>query len=190
MAAQPAAPDPRLIERELDRLQADIQQLRIDYQRFLAGDLHLPPDEQREKIQTRLRRLRSDNFKGAAERFRLGTLEAQLNSYAELYSRRLRAREEGLGRRRVPAEEEPRPDPEKGVVIGAKPSATDVAVLYQGLYLRDGNRQPKTDLDSFRAYLDRQAEMIRQKTGCSDIVFRVALEEGKMKLKAKPLPRN
>ena len=45
------------------------------------------------------------------------------------------------------------------------------------------------DLGRFRAYLDRQAEVIRKKTGCAEIQFRIAVEEGKMKLKAKPLRR-
>ena len=43
--------------------------------------------------------------------------------------------------------------------------------------------------DYFRAYIDRQAEAIRKKTGCAEIQFRIAVEEGKMKLKARPLRR-
>ena len=43
------------------------------------------------------------------------------------------------------------------------------------------------DLDRFGAYLERQAEAIRSKTGCREIQFRVAVEDGKMKLKAKPI---
>ena len=43
------------------------------------------------------------------------------------------------------------------------------------------------DLGSFRAYLGKQVDAIRQKTGCSDVQFRLALEDGKLKLKARPL---
>ena len=46
---------------------------------------------------------------------------------------------------------------------------------------------PKMDLERFGAYLERQAESIRSKTGCREIQFRLAVEDGKMKLKAKPI---
>ena len=177
------------IERQLNQLDADIRRLRVDYQRFLAGDLHIPPEDLRESIHGRLRRLRTKNLKAAADNFRLNSLEARYNSYAELYSRRLREREEG-SRRVAGAEQEKRPDAQKGVVIGQKAGSDEVTALYKGLYLRDGTRQPKASLESFQSYLDRQAQAIRQKTGCSEIEFRVAEEGGKLKLKAKPLRRS
>ena len=43
-------------------------------------------------------------------------------------------------------------------------------------------------IDSFQTYLRRQTEAIRQKTGCDEVQFRVAEEDGKLKLKARPVP--
>lgn len=171
---------------ELDRLASEVQQFRIDSQRFFAGDLPVPPDELRERILDHLRRLRNDPGKGVAESFRLSSLEAQLNAQLELHGRRLRERERG-GRSPHGDRAERAPDPQRGVVIGETPDDTAVAVLYKGLYLRDGDRTPQVGLEQFRGYIDRQAALVRQKTGCSEIHFRVALEEGKMKLKAKPI---
>ena len=40
---------------------------------------------------------------------------------------------------------------------------------------------------AFRGYLAQQIESIRLKTGCDAVQFRIATEDGKLKLKAKPV---
>jgi hypothetical protein len=55
--------------------------------------------------------------------------------------------------------------------------------LYAGVS-RGGNR---IDLAAFRAYLDRQVAAIRAKTGCSQVRFRLVVEQGQTKLKARPI---
>lgn len=170
-------------KRAVDRLERAVEQFRIDSQRFLAGDLPLPPDELREKIQNELRRLRNSNIQSSALRFRLGSLESKLNSQVQLLGRRIRAREEGERTRRPEMEAAKRHDPVKGIVVGREVGSDQAEALYRGL------NNPKMDLDRFRTYLDRQARSIRDKTGCSEIQFRLAVKEGKLKLKAKPIRR-
>lgn len=172
---------------EIEQLARDIQQLRIDYERFFNGGLPLPPDELKGRIQAQLRTLRNVNLKAFAENFRLADLEARFNSYSELYNRRLRELEEGRGPvRHAPPEPAGRYDPEKGVVVGEAAEHEAVEALYRGLASGPGDG-PRFDLESFRSYVERQAAAIRQKTGCSEVQFRVAAEDGKMKLKARPL---
>lgn len=180
---QPAAGDAnRELDRRIDRLAASIQKFRIDAQRFFAGDLKLPPDEQREKIAAELRQLRGPSRRvGAAARFRLGTLEAQFQSHLDLFGRRLRERE--LGAAQAAATAAPPPDPKAGVLIGQKPDPAAVEALYEGLH----RHNPKMDLYRFHAYIERQAEAIRTKTGCREIQFRIAVQDGKTKLKARPI---
>lgn len=132
------------IEREIDDLARSIQKFRIDAQRFFAGDLPSPPDEQRDRIQIRIRRLRSSNLQGAVVNFRLGSLEAQFNSHLDLFGRRLRQREVGAFRTRAAAQAPP-PDPKKGVVIARRADARAVEALYRGLYPKVKGRQPKMD---------------------------------------------
>lgn len=170
------------LDRDIDRVAAAIRQFQIDAQRFFAGDLKLPPDNLRDRITADLRRLRGTNLKGAAANFRLGTLEAQFQSHLDLFGRRLRHRELS-DLHQAGDVGAPRMDPVKGVVLGRQDSSAAVKVLYESLH----RRNPKMDLERFRAYLQHQAEVIRSKTGCSEIQFRVAAEGGKMKLKAKPI---
>ncbi len=170
------------LEREINRLDASIRKFRIDSQRFFGGDLKLPPDELREKIASDLRRLRGASRKGAAVNFRLGSLEAKFQSHQDLFGHRLRERERGEMRLSAEAEAKA-PDPKTGVVLGPKADSRAVAALYQGLY----RRNPKMDLEKFRSYIERQADVIRSKTGCQDIQFRIAVQDGKVKLKARPI---
>ncbi len=170
------------LDREIDRLAAAIRRFRIDNQRFFGGDLKLPPDELREKILADLRRLRSRSRNGAGANFRLGTLESKFQSHLDLFGRRIRERERSEMRTSA-AVDKTAPDPRKGVVLGPEADSPAVEALYQGLY----RRNPKMDLERFRSYIQRQAEVIRTKTGCREIQFRIAEQDGKMKLKARPI---
>ena len=53
--------------------------------------------------------------------------------------------------------------------------------------MSDSPEPTRFDLDSFGRYLQQQVASIQQKTGCAEVQFRVAVEDGKVKLKAKPL---
>jgi hypothetical protein len=171
----------------LDQLGRDVQQLRVDFERFFNGSLPFPPDELRGRVQAQLRTLRNANLATAVDNFRLGDLEARYNSYNELFNRRLRDLEEGRhpGVRHAP----PAPrgyDPVQGIVFGERIDPEAAAALYQGLAAAPGDA-PRFDLDSFQTYLARQVTAIREKTGCSQVQFRLASEDGKVKLKARPV---
>lgn len=175
------------VQEALDQLARDIQQMRIEFERYFSGGLPIPPEEIRTRVQAQLRNLRGMTMNGAADGFRLGSLEAQFNTYNELFNRRLRDREEGRGKaaHRPAAAEKPRYDPMGGITLGSRIESEAAEALYRGL--ASGGGEVKFDLDSFQTYLARQVEAIRQKTGCEQVQFRLAEEEGKLKLKAKPV---
>ncbi|HWM93569.1 MAG TPA: MXAN_5187 C-terminal domain-containing protein [Thermoanaerobaculia bacterium] len=176
------------ISEALDQLQRDIRQLQVDFERFFNGGLPLPPEELRGRIQALLRNLRNTSITAPVDNFRLGDLEARFNSYNEMFNRRLRDVEEGRGPHRVFAfVEKQRFDARGGIVFGSEIDSEAAEALYRGLASGAGDG-PKFDLDSFQTYLRRQTEAIRQKTGCDEVQFRVAEEDGKLKLKARPVP--
>jgi hypothetical protein len=194
LAARPGAAGPAAAARrsgmaeDIDRLDREVQQLRIEFERFFSGAQPLPPEELRHRIQGQLRQLRNRTATTAVEGFRLGELEARFNSYNELFNRRLRDREEGRHAPRIapPAPAAPRFDPEQGIVVREAVDPAAAEALYTGL--RSGSGEgPKFDLDSFQTYLERQAASIREKTGCAQVQFRLAREDGKLKLKARPV---
>ena len=72
---------------------------------------------------------------------------------------------------------------ELGLVIGRRMYQVTAADAPGG-----GAEGPRFDLASFGSYLQRQAAAIRAKTGCAEVQFRLAAEDGKLRLKARPLP--
>lgn len=172
-------------EQRIDRLQAAIEELRVEYERFFNGGRDVPPEEIRDRIQSELRALRNAKLKAAADNYRLAQLEARYNSFSEMYGRRLRQVEEGRGPAAAAADRPDR-DPERGVVVGERLTTESVEALYQGL-ARASGRGPKFDLESFRGYLEKQAGAIRSKTGCSQVRFRLVPDGDGVKLKAKPI---
>jgi len=144
------------------------------------------PEEAGAAIARDLRALRQESGLDVAESFRLTTLEARFNVIGERFGRLLRGREEG----RSPAPRAaappagPRHDPAAGVVVDRRLDAGAVEALFAGLARGGATR---LDLDSFRGYLAQQLEAIRAKTGSEAVQFRVAEEDGKLKLKAKPV---
>ncbi len=179
-------PPPTPSER-MDRLQRDIVQMRILAERFFNGAPGVTfPDVERERqrIVAELRRLRNAQLGGVEESFRLSSLEGKFNSYSERFGRRVRELEEGGPAPR--AEREDAPDPRSGVVLDDRLDDRAVEVLYQGLRAGSGSR-PRFDLESFRSYLGRQLGAIRDKTGAERVSFRVTDEDGKLKLKARPV---
>jgi hypothetical protein len=191
------APAPPSAAHQLDRLADGIEKFKIEFERFLAGATVIPPDEHRARLVRELRELRTANLRASADQFRLASLEARFNSYSELFNRRLRDREEGRGARPprpAAAASERRLDAAAGVVVTDRLEPEAVEALYQTLTRRpggaaDASAAPAMQLDTFRGYLSQQIESIRLKTGCEAVQFRIASEDGKLKLKAKPVSK-
>lgn len=185
--AAPGEPDPG-IEARLARVADLVERFRIEAERYFSGAIELPPEELKHQIQRALRDLRSVSLRSAVEQFRMGSLEARFNTLSELYGRRLRDREEGRGaavRSRPVAAAAPRYDAEAGIVFGRDADGAAVEALFAGLAKAGG--AARLDLESFRGYLEKQAAEIRAKTGAERVQFRLAQEEGKIKLKARPV---
>ena len=168
---------------ELDAIQVSLKSLRVEYEKYLNGANDLPPFELQGGVREEIRRVRS-SLRSAADRFRFSTLESQFNTYSEMFNRRVRAREEGRELKHFSRVDDRKLDPKKGIRVNGSVGTTAASVLYQGLYTAANT---KVDLESFRRYLDRQAALIRERTGCVEVQFRLAEENGAAKLKAKPV---
>ena len=160
----------------IDRLEKDIADYRVEYQRFFNGDATLPPEEEWSEIRQRLNHLVGIPQLTQVDRFRLGGLEGRYNSLSELFRRRLREMDYAQGARGGAAGP-------ASVILSATPDLDDVAPLYQQLY---ADRKTNVALEDFHAYLEKQARKVRQKTGCVRVRFTVRNDGGKRKLRARP----
>jgi len=167
-------------------LEHDLDRLKIDFDRYFNGALEIPPEDDRTAIRDAIRNLHAANTSSHADVFRLSSLEARFNSVSELANRRLRDLETGPRKRVASSAEPPLPSARVGVALDENPAPEAAETLFNELY-RMAERDPKTDLETFRQYLASQVTRIRERTGCDKVEFRVASVDGKMKLKARPL---
>ncbi len=165
----------------IQHLEEQIRQYRVEYQRFFNGESKLPPEVQADQIRRQLRHLNGIPRLTSVEQFRLNGIEGRYNSLSELFLRRLRDMDYSERHRSG--------TPTRGgtttVVLDPSSSADEVAALYDTLYAQ---RNTNVALEDFHAYLLKQATKIRQRTGCSRVRFSIASDDGKPKLKIRPLP--
>jgi len=169
----------------IDNLQKRVEEFRVESERFLSGAIIRPPDEIADRIRRSIRNLYTENIQSAVEQFRLSALEARFNTLSEFYNRRQREQEESTSSRRSSgAIEISKLDARRGVRLQAGTEEGKIRVLHTALS-RQGAME--LDLPAFQRYLDNQIRKIQSKTGCSEVSFRVAEENGKIKLKARPV---
>lgn len=167
----------------LDRLEREIRQYRVEYQRFFNGDLKVPPVEYAEKIRKQLNRLVAATQLSPVDRFRLSGLEGHYNSLSDLYRRRLRDMD--MPHPAAVTTQRPAAKTIPTIVVGESAPKEEVGSLYEALY---ANRDAPVALEDFHAYVLEQANKVRQRTGCSSVRFTVRDDGGKKRLKARPLP--
>lgn len=161
-----------------------MRQLRIEFDRFMAGAIRIPPEEFRFQIAKQIRVMQQGRLRTSVQRFRLATLEASFNTLNELHSRRLRDVESGKIVRPKLNDRGLQLDASRGFQIGAKPERRVLEALYQKLYGKNG-RGRKADFGSFEKHIVGQVSRLRKKTGCEKVHLRVAREGDTLKLKAK-----
>lgn len=163
----------------LNLLESDIQNLRVEFRRFLNGATDTPPTQLVEHVRQRIVSLRTE-LSGAADRFRLNSLESQFTSYRELFSRRMRDQEGG--RRRPPAQA---PTSSEPTIVLDEIGTEQAQVIYEDLYR--GKSEPTVDLPGFTQYLEKQRRDILKRRGGTGVQFRVAEQNGKRQLKIRPV---
>lgn len=174
---------------QIASIEREIRLLRVEFDRFMAGAVRLPPEELRSVIEREIRTLRQGKLRTSVERFRLSTLEASFNTLCELHGRRLRDVESGRIVRPKALERQVKLDATRGFRIGDQPNRPAIEALYDKLYGSNG-RGNKADFGSFENHVTKQVAKLRKKTGCKQVHLRVAREGKTLKLKAKPVRRN
>ena len=199
---------PVSIERDLDLLERSLTTLKVDYERFFTGELRTPPTAARRKAEEILRRVGNVDIERAAEQFRLQAVQARYTAMAELWDKRVAAREEGRGLfrvpRKAPAAGAPSPVPPPPAhrpksVSSDGDASTSVKAIGRGdmksLFDRfcaarasAGEDVSKLRYDRFEDLVKKQAAEIRRTTGATRLAFEVQTREGKVRLVGRPLP--
>jgi hypothetical protein len=188
---------------DLDTLERSIRQLQIDWDRFFSGLEKKPPNDLKVKVEAIVRRHANAEIRNNADRFRYQTLTARYSTFNELWSKKLRAREEGkaFGVHGLKAEMLPPPPPappppppraaaarsNEFRVQNPERDAATVRSLNESFLearTRNGESAP-VKYESFQKLIGQQASRILTDKGGQAVEFRLETKDGKVSLKAK-----
>ena len=182
--------DPKQIERELDDLDMALTLLKRDYEIYFSGGSKLPPLPAHRKLENQIRKYSGMSSLNYAQRFRYNNINARFNTFVDLWNKQMRYKEEGRtpsgGVVQVPVPEKQHRQRKSGIDAEAKRYQT---LFNEYLKTREklGEATSGVTFDKFATQLSKQRQSILDRYQCKDVEFYVAVEQGKTKLKAKPL---
>ncbi len=192
---------------DLDLLEKQIRQLQIEWEKFFGGVERKPPNDLRARVEALVRKYANAELRNNAERFRYQTLSSRYNTFNELWSKRLRALEEGrpMGLHGAQLHHVPPPAPptvapaaverkaarEAGEVRVKDPlgDAGAVRTLFDRfLAAREAAGETgAVKFESFQKIITQQASRILTEKGAQAVDFRLETKDGKVSLKARPV---
>jgi len=189
-------PEHTELERDLQRLEATLRKLEAEYNQYFGGQLPRPPWETRRQIEAMLRRFDRAYIQSAVDRFRLTTLQSRFATFAELWDRGLRAREEGrpgpFFKPPRPAAVDTRPPASADHEIGSATLSdvgrdTDkIEALYESLV--EARKATGTDdplpFHRFAQIVKGQVAKFQQ-SGSREVTFRISVKEGRVAFTAR-----
>lgn len=189
-------PDQTEIQRDLQVLTAELRQLEVEYTMFFSGRLPRPPWETRSRVESLIKKWDRGRIDSAADRFRFNTVQSRFYTFADLWDRGMRAREEGRPgpfSPRTPAERPSaeRPDAERVVTVVSFSDPRKEMDKLQTLYesLMDARREAGEKVVPFHKFADLVKEQVKQlrAQGNPEVAFRVAVKGGQVSLTARGL---
>ena len=196
------------LESDIERLEQGLRLLKVQYDQYLVGSVPKQPAELRAEVEKIIRYYANTPISSLQQRFHFSTLVSRFNTYAELWTKQLRAKEEGRpipGTAPPPARAAAREAPSEVAVAGqpaailsqrvlqgeeADPAA--VRDLYDDYLEARRERDEKTVTVSF-AQFSRQvlqkAEAVKNRTACDAVRLRLAVDGNRLTLTAVPVRR-
>jgi hypothetical protein len=187
------APSP--LERDLERLEAELKKLESEYNMFFAGRLPRPPWETRGQVEAMVKHYDRAHIQSYADRFRFWALQSRFQTFVDLWDRGLRAREEGRpGPFAAPASSAPEPQrgPSDRILLVAS-FVDPMQDLDKLRDLYDAVADARREVGDVAVPFHRFAELVRAQVnklkseGGREVAFRVALKDGKVNFTARAL---
>jgi len=179
------------VDEELVKLEDDIRRLKVEYEIYFSGSSPRPPRDTLFRVETLVKRYSADQSKlNFSQRFKFTSLAQKFAINNQLWRRKLQEKEEG---RSMAGAQKRAPEARaaEGVVrvVCADPGAEPekVAELLEAMLKakrRTHERSDDLDAAAFQKFLLDRTRQIKSKLGCDKVLFTVAIEGGKVRLKA------
>ena len=181
------------LDEQFKRLEEDVRRLKIEFDVFFNGGTKRAPHETKGRIESAIKRIGEDRNLKYSQRFYYNTIVARYVSFKELWRRTMQEREEGFHRGRhthAPvAETEVSGFIPVQVACATGQEVTEVRRLYDSLLLaRDQcGESNNVSFDQFQRVITARTSEIRTKMNCAAVAYEVAIEDGLVKFKARPV---
>ena len=181
---------------DLDELDEALTNLHVLYEKYFLGIDRRPPDQERKRVSTRTRELRTQMIRNTALKFRINTLFAKLISFERMWDRTLREIEDGTYKRdvfkaRMHMKDRVEPGQKKVAAAPAAPEIPDEKLrrLYDTYLVarqRTGESTAGISYESLASRIRAQVPQLMEKHKAKNIEFKVVIKGGKAVLKAIP----
>jgi hypothetical protein len=171
----------------LNQFENDLKALEIAYEKYFLGTEKRAPEQQRQKITLRMRKMITHYIPQTDLRFRLQSISSRFNSYCGYWDRIQREIDEGRYERhtsRIQRYASTTPSAQDSAET--RPTADPVDNLYEKLIdahqscqLRPPNREQVV------SFLAKQEKAIKERFGDKPVDFVVVTEAGKPKIKVR-----
>jgi len=175
-------------EQELEILSRKLNQLKLAYEQYFLGSRPREPQQLRDEVQKAVIVYSNEAIQNTALRFKFSSINSRYQAFKRQWGETLRRIEDGTyERHRFKAKLRERA---AAPLERSRPAATskDRSDIY-GAYLeaRRSCGEPVDDLSRQKldAVLDKQEAALRQRYGDREVEFRVVVENGRAKLKAR-----
>ncbi len=187
---------PLSIQEDLKILEVKLKQVKLDYEHYFQGSRPREPSMARGEVQKEFTRLANGAIKNTAERFKFTSLQSRFMTFKRQWDETLRKIEAGTYERHVfKANLHDRvraggkaTQSSAGAVSTSKKSAAnaddDIFASYVDAARSCGQNVDSLTREKLQAAIRKQEQAIKQKLGAEKVKFRVAVEDGKVKLKA------
>jgi len=179
------------IQEDVAFLEGSISELVVKYEQYFLGIEKREPLKLFEDIERFIRRYNTSTIVNTMMKFKFNTLVGKFNSYKQYWTRINRLIEDGKYSRdrfkmaRHLTENAPRQPSQSH----EKPQQNDVEMVFQHyLEARRKCNLPTDNIsrDTMFSVIEKQRETLRSKHHCAEVEFRVVIENGAPKLKARP----
>jgi hypothetical protein len=196
VASAEQLPQEKLRE-ELDELDESMINLQVLYEKYFLGIDRRPPDNERKRVSTKMRELRTTLVRNTMLKFRINTLFAKLISFERMWDRTLREIEDGTYKRdlfkaKLHMKERDQTKKDGKTVAAPQPaeiSEPQLRKLYDTYLVarqRCGEPTEGISFESVASRIRAQVPQLMEKHKARNIEFKVVIKGGKAILKAIP----
>jgi hypothetical protein len=194
-------------DEDLNQLEKDIRNLKIEYEQYFGGGRSRPPVDTEWRIEQMIKRHSERGTRlNSGQRFKFSGLTQTYAKYREIFRKRAKQKEEGTVTRHFGAAareiEAQRKEKGHGARQGSgvvsrvqfnpigdpareHKKAKELYEVFRSAKERAGENTQKLSLEAFESFLARKAGELRGSKKTGSVEFAVELDGGQVKLKAR-----